>query len=193
LYEHKFILDGSDRGIYRVKQPLKSDSAPTIITREKITIKPFSAAVVEYEGNGAQLPPNLAFFLHRGPGLNSGLRLDPFINKSSDEAVITIAIVNETNKPISLPRYELIGTLEICRVEKENIKTCAKRELSSSGVTFDANLPLNIEESDKIQLTNFLTDRKSIFASSTKELGKTGLVKLAIPLESIRGISRNLS
>jgi hypothetical protein len=90
LYEHKFILDGSDRGIYRVKQPLKSDSAPTIITREKITIKPFSAAVVEYEGNGAQLPPNLAFFLHRGPGLNSGLRLDPFINKSSDEAVITL-------------------------------------------------------------------------------------------------------
>ncbi len=90
MYEHKFILDGSDRGIYRVKQPLKSDSAPTIITREKITIKPFSAAVVEYEGNGAQLPPNLAFFLHRGPGLNSGLRLDPFINKSSDEAVITL-------------------------------------------------------------------------------------------------------
>jgi hypothetical protein len=156
-------------------------------------IKPFSATVVESEGNGAQLPPNLAFCLHRGPGLNSGLRLDLFINKSSDEAAITIAIVNENNKPISLPRYELIGTLEICRVEKENIKTCAKRELSSSGVTFDANLPLNIEESDKIQLTNFLTDRKSIFASSTKELGKTGLVKLAIPLESIRGISRNLS
>ena len=77
-------------------------------------IKPFSATVVESEGNGAQLPPNLAFFLQRGPGLNSGLRLDPFINKNSEEAAITIALVNETNKPISLPRYELIGTLALC-------------------------------------------------------------------------------
>jgi hypothetical protein len=71
----------------------------------------------------------------------------------------------------------------MCRVEKENIKTCAERELSSNAVTFDANLPLNIEESDKIQLTNFLTDRKSIYASSTKELGRTGLVKHHINTE----------
>jgi hypothetical protein len=68
LYEHKFILDGSERRIYRVKQPLKSDSALAIITREKIAIKPFSATVVEYEGNGAQLPPNLAFFSSQRAG-----------------------------------------------------------------------------------------------------------------------------
>ena len=62
LYEHKFVIDGSERRIYRVKKTLKPDSTPTIIAREKITIKPFSATVVESEGNGAQLPPNLAFF-----------------------------------------------------------------------------------------------------------------------------------
>ena len=62
LYEHKFVIDGSERRIYRVKKTLKPDSTPAIIAREKITIKPFSATVVESEGNGAQLPPNLAFF-----------------------------------------------------------------------------------------------------------------------------------
>ncbi|KAI9557201.1 hypothetical protein GHT06_017018 [Daphnia sinensis] len=71
----------------------------TLVAREKITIKPFSATVVESEGNGAKLPPNLA-----------GVRVDPFVNKSSEEATFTIALVNETNKPISLPRYEIIGT-----------------------------------------------------------------------------------
>ncbi|KAI9556064.1 hypothetical protein GHT06_018631 [Daphnia sinensis] len=36
LYEHKFIIDGSERRIYRVKQTLKPDSSPTIVAREKI-------------------------------------------------------------------------------------------------------------------------------------------------------------
>ncbi|KZS06224.1 Uncharacterized protein APZ42_030413 [Daphnia magna] len=65
LYEHKFIIDGSERRIYRVKQTLKPDSSPTIVAREKITIKPFRATVVESEGNGTKLPPNLAFFSQR--------------------------------------------------------------------------------------------------------------------------------
>ncbi len=38
LYEHKFVIDGSERRIYRVKKTLKLDSTPTIIAREKITI-----------------------------------------------------------------------------------------------------------------------------------------------------------
>ncbi len=62
LYEHKFIIDGSERKIYRVKKTTLPDSAPTISAGKKITIKPFSATVIESEGNGAQLPPNLAFF-----------------------------------------------------------------------------------------------------------------------------------
>ncbi|KAK4009713.1 hypothetical protein OUZ56_018859 [Daphnia magna] len=123
FYEHKFIIDGSERRIYRVKQTLKQDSSPTIVAREKITIKPFSATVVESEGNGAKLPPNLAFFFHRGPGLNSGVRVDPFTNKSSEETNFKIALVNETNKPISLPNYEIIGTLGFCRIEKDNINS----------------------------------------------------------------------
>ena len=85
-YEHKFVVGGSERRIYRIKQPLKPDSAPTIITREKITIYPFNGTLVESEGTGAQLPPILAIFLHRGPGLNIGFRIDPFLNKSSEAA-----------------------------------------------------------------------------------------------------------
>ncbi|KAK4021820.1 hypothetical protein OUZ56_003729 [Daphnia magna] len=153
LYEHKFIIDGSERRIYRVKQTLKPDSSPTIVAREKITIKPFSATVVEPEGNGAKLPPNLA-----GPGLNSGKRVDPFINKSSEETLFTIALVNETNKPISLPRYEIIGTLGFCRIEKDNINSCDERELSSSAVDFANNLPPDMSEVDRTSITNFLID-----------------------------------
>ena len=172
LYEHKFVIDGSERRIYRVKKTLKPDSTPTIIAREKITIKPFSATVVESEGNKAQLPPNL-----------SGLRIDPFINKSSEEAAFTIELVNETNKPISLPRYEVIGTLEICRVEKHNVNTCAERELSSSVFNFDSSLPVEMPELDRINMTKVLNDNQAMFASSTGDLGKTGLVKHHINTE----------
>ena len=130
-----------------------------------------------------QLPPNLAFFFHRGPGLNSGLRIDPFINKSSEEAAFTIALVNETNKPISLPRYEVIGTLEICRIEKYNVNSCAERELSSSVFNFDSSLPVEMPELDRINMTKFLNDKQAMFASSTGDLGKTGLVKHHINTE----------
>ncbi len=132
LYEHKFIIDGSERKIYRVKKTTLPDSAPTIMTGKKITIKPFSATVVESEGNGAQLPPNLAFYLNRGPGLNSGLRLDPFISNGDEGAVFSIAVVNETNKPITLPKYELIGTLDFSRVKKEHVNSCTVDEQPAS-------------------------------------------------------------
>ncbi|KAK4045448.1 hypothetical protein OUZ56_033054 [Daphnia magna] len=118
-----------------------------------------------------------------GPGLNSGVRVDPFINKSSEEAVFTIALVNETNKPISLPRYEIIGTLGFCRIEKDNINSCAERELTSSTVDFTNNLPPDMSGVDRTSITMFLIDRKSIFASTTGELGKTGLVKHHINTE----------
>ena len=182
LYEHKFIIDGSERRIYRVKKTLKPDSTPTIMAREKITIKPFSATVVESEGNGAQLPPNLAFYFHRGPGLNSGIRVDPFINKSS-EAVFTIALVNETNHPISLPKYEVIGSFEVQRVEKIQINSCAEHELSPSAIDFNKNLPVDLTKIDRTNIINFLTSRRSMFASTTGELGKTGLVKHHINTE----------
>ena len=183
LYEHKFVIDGSERRIYRVKQNSNQDSSPTIVAREKITIKPYSATVVESEGNGAKLPPNLAFFFHRGPGLNSGLRIDPFVSKDREKAAFTIALVNETNEPISLPRYEMIGTLGFHRVENVTINSCAESELSPSAVDFANNLPPEMSEADKTKLVNFLTNRQSTFASTTGGLGKTGLVKHHINTE----------
>jgi hypothetical protein len=72
LYEHKFIIDGSERKIYRVKKTTLPDSAPTIMAGKKITIKPLSATVVELEGNGAQFPPNLTFYLNRERVIRTG-------------------------------------------------------------------------------------------------------------------------
>ena len=183
LYEHKFIIDGSERKIYRVKKTTLPDSAPTIMTGKKITIKPFSATVVESEGNGAQLPPNLAFYLNQGPGLNSGLRFDPFISLGNEGTVFSIAIVNETNKPITLTKYELIGTLEFSRVEKDSINSCNLNEQPSITLDFKNNLPLEMPEIDRANITTFLDSRKTMFASTAGELGKTGLVKHHINTE----------
>jgi len=186
LYEHKFIIDGSERTIYRVKSDLAPETkTPTIIAGKKITIMPYSATVVESEGNGAQLPPNLALFLKRGPGLNCGLRLDPFINSNtkSNEPVFTKAIVNETSKPITVTKYEVIATIECTRVERVNINSCTEEELSPSTLDFENNLSTDISEVDKSKMINFLERKKEIFATSTGELGKTGLVKHHINTE----------
>ncbi len=83
LYELKFIIDGSEKKIYRVKTTTP-DFLPTIMAEKKITIKPFSATVVELKGGGGQSPPpNLACYLNRGTGLQNGIRLDPFITNST--------------------------------------------------------------------------------------------------------------
>jgi hypothetical protein len=50
----------------KVKKDLAPEAkTPTINAGKKITIMPYSATVVESEGNGAQLPPNLALFLKK--------------------------------------------------------------------------------------------------------------------------------
>jgi hypothetical protein len=182
LYEHKFVIDGSEKRIYRVKTTTP-DFLPTIMTGKKITIKPFSATVVESEGGGGQLPPNLACYLHRGPGLQSGVRLDPFITKSDNGTVFSVAVVNETNKPITLSKYQVIGTLEFSRVEKVNINFCSTAVNSPTTLNFDSNLPLAMPEVDRTLITQFLNKRNDMFASKTGELGKTGLVKHHINTE----------
>jgi hypothetical protein len=139
---------------------------------KKITIKPFSTTVIESEGNGAQLPPNLAFYLNRGPGLNSGLRLNPFINKGDEGAFVSIVIVNETNKPITLPKYELIGTLDFSRVGRQNINSSTDDEEPSVPLDFKNNLPQEMPEIDRENITKFLESRRKMFATKTGELGK---------------------
>lgn len=56
LYEPKLFIDGSEKKIYQVKTTTP-DFLPTHIAGKKITIKHFSANVVELEGGGGQLPP----------------------------------------------------------------------------------------------------------------------------------------
>ncbi|KAI9558485.1 hypothetical protein GHT06_015272 [Daphnia sinensis] len=116
LYEHKFIIDGSKRTIYRVKETKEDTaSAPAIITKNRITIKPFSATVVESDGEGGKLPQNITCYLERGPGLHSGLRVDPFVCSVNDLTVFSVVLINETNEPITVPKFQRKLTLNNSR------------------------------------------------------------------------------
>ncbi|KAK4006465.1 hypothetical protein OUZ56_011619 [Daphnia magna] len=175
------ILDGSERTIYRVKED--TASSPAIITRQRITIMPFSATVVESEGEGGKLPLNITCYLERGPGLHSGLRVDPFVCSVNDLTVISVVLINETNEPITIPKFQVIGRMEFERTEKECINFCGTEEQSSIELDFSENLPPVMAEADRASLIKFLKNKSSMFASKADELGKTGLVKHHINTE----------
>ncbi|XP_045023697.1 uncharacterized protein LOC123468106 [Daphnia magna] len=120
LYEHKFIIDGSERTIYRVKETKEDTaSAPAIITKNRITIKLFSATVVESDGEGGKLPQNITCYLERGPGVHSGLRVDPFVCSVNDLTVFSVVLINETNELITVPKFQVIGRIVFERTKKK--------------------------------------------------------------------------
>ncbi len=67
LYEHKFMFDGRERSIYRVREPDHFHSSPICVTQRKLKISAHSVLVVDSGGGGGELPPNIACFLYHLP------------------------------------------------------------------------------------------------------------------------------
>ena len=65
------------------------------MSREKITIKPFSATVVELEGNWEQLPPNLVFSFYKKLKVLGGDLLQEFtvVQSFSKEGILDIRYI----------------------------------------------------------------------------------------------------
>ncbi|EFX76577.1 hypothetical protein DAPPUDRAFT_106807 [Daphnia pulex] len=58
LYEHKFVIDGFEKQVYRVREPdqFTNRLEPFIMTGGKLTIPPFSACVMESGGMAPNYP-----------------------------------------------------------------------------------------------------------------------------------------
>ncbi|KAK4013268.1 hypothetical protein OUZ56_025502 [Daphnia magna] len=69
LYEHKFMIDGRERRVYRVRESdqLQNDDKPTMMVAVKTKIPPSSACVVESENSDVKLSLDTACFLVKKP------------------------------------------------------------------------------------------------------------------------------
>ncbi|KAK4009663.1 hypothetical protein OUZ56_018809 [Daphnia magna] len=70
LYEHKFMIDGRERRVYRVRESdqLQNDDKPTMMVAVKTKIPPSSACVVESENSDVKLSLDTACFLVKTHG-----------------------------------------------------------------------------------------------------------------------------
>ena len=75
LYEHKFMFDGREQSIYRVRGPDQLHSSPICVTQRKLKIPARSVLVVESGRGGGELPPNIACFFVPSPELPQGIRV----------------------------------------------------------------------------------------------------------------------
>ncbi|KZS20625.1 Uncharacterized protein APZ42_012631 [Daphnia magna] len=90
LYGHKFIFDGSELTIYRMRKPDHPTHEPIMITPPKITIPLYIAQVVESQrGGDEKLPQNVTCSFIPAPELPKGVRLDPFVSKTHEEWIIS--------------------------------------------------------------------------------------------------------
>ena len=70
LYEHKFMFDGRERSIYRVREPDHLPFSPICVAQRKMKISARSVLVVESGGGGGELPPDIACFFVPAPAGN---------------------------------------------------------------------------------------------------------------------------
>ncbi|KAI9565040.1 hypothetical protein GHT06_008785 [Daphnia sinensis] len=83
LYGHKFIFDGSEWTIYRMRKPDQPTYDPVMITQRKITIPPYQAQV--------------------------GVRLEPFVSKRQGNGLFHIVVINETDRQITIPAFRALA------------------------------------------------------------------------------------
>ncbi|KAK4003863.1 hypothetical protein OUZ56_005614 [Daphnia magna] len=179
LYEHKFMIDGHERRVYRVRESdqLQNDDKPTMMVAVKTKIPPSSACVVESNNSDVKLFLDTACFLVKNPRLPAGLRLDPFVSTKRDNGMFRNVIVNETNHTISLSRYTILG--HVVFEPPTLIASCSTKPTTIDPAIFEASLP-DVTETIKGELRKLLLENQSIFAFQTRDLGNTGLVKHVI-------------
>ena len=179
LYEHKFMIDGRERRVYRVRESdqLQSDDRPTMTVAFRVKIPPSSACVVESENSNVKLSLDTACFLVKNPRLPAGLRLEPFVSTKLDNGLFRIVIINETNHTISLPRYTILG--HVAFEPPTHKASCSTTPTVIDPAIFETCLP-DVAENIKSELRSLLLDHQNIFAFQTSDLGNTGLVKHVI-------------
>ncbi|KAK4007315.1 hypothetical protein OUZ56_012475 [Daphnia magna] len=157
LYEQKFMIDGRERRVYRVRESdqLQNDDKPTMMVAVRTKIPPSSSSVVENEIGDVKLSLDTACFLVKNPRLPAGLRLDSFV---STQLYNGVACDFRSAHPIA---------------------SCSTRTTVIGSATFEASLP-DVAENLKRELRSLLLENHNIFAFQTSYLGNTGLVKHVI-------------
>ncbi len=180
LYGHKFMFDGRERTIYRLKEPKQFPHEPVMIVSKKLKIPPFTASVVESERGGGKLPLNVACHFEKAPELPAGLRVDPFVSEMQEEGLFRIVVVNETNKSITLPEMQVLGKVSLTpQVAHTTIASCSTKTAPVDPNIFDPALQ-GVPTEQKDALRSLLIDRSNVFAFKTSDLGSTGLVRHTI-------------
>lgn len=182
LYQHRFMFDGSERSIYRIREADHLPYQPLVVSQEKIKIPAHSAQIVESEGEDGNLPPNVVCMFRSAPELPKGIRVDPLVTKNERKGLFKIVLVNETNRRITLPKFQVIGKISFeVKKNPQTIAACTTTKLVDPAI-FDSVLS-NIPPKGSVLVKDLLTEKNHIFASKTEELGCTGVVKHTINTE----------
>ena len=180
LYEHKFMFDGSERSIYRVREPDHLPFSPICVAQRKMEISTRSVLVVDSGGGGGELPPDKACFFVPAPELPQGIRVDPRLSKERTDGLFKIYLINDSDIKVKLPKFQVLGRISLKKNPCQIVAACT----TSSNNTNDFDpVQSNIPAEGKVAMKNLLDNSHYIFGSKTEELGCTGVVKHKIDTE----------
>lgn len=182
LYQHRFMFDGSERSIYRIREADHLPYQPLVVSQEKLKIPANSAQIVESEGEYGNLPPNVVCMFRSAPELPKGIRVDPLVTGNERKGLFKIVLVNETNCRITLPKFQVIGKISFEEKKTPQAIAACTTTRPVDTATFDSVLS-HVPPDGRDLVKDLLTENNLIFASKTEELGCTGVVKHTINTE----------
>lgn len=182
ITEHQFVLDGRERRVYRIRKKTPGqvdDDAPILTLPAGLYLAPYTAEVCYVqEGNvSKKLPSDMACFVERALELPPGIEVHPFVSSIVDSGNYLIIISNETNRFVSLPKFQVLGTLKFHN-PRASYETVEQRFCSISSISEKTEINYSeIPEQKREEFKQLISDYTDVFAPNSYEIGKTDYIK----------------
>lgn len=122
--------------------------------------------------------PNIASSFVKAPKLPNSLSIDPFLSNNWKDVLFYLVIVNETKESITLPCFQVLGTVKITNQPVSKVASVKERPEPPNDPTLLASIESAITAlQQRNSLQSFFLNNFHIFAFKVSELGCIGLLK----------------
>ena len=196
ILQHKFVLDGRERVIYRVSKEIQNAEAPILTLPVKLMIEPRSYVVcyVNRDTVSQELASGEACFVVPHPHLPEVVNIHPFVSSTTDSGDYLLIISNVSSQPVTLNKFQVLGTVQFCK-EKSGFASTKPQFASVNAISelegYDRSCAhANDLQTDQLKadifmayeepLKGLLMEFSDIFAPNNYEIGRTHLIKHSI-------------
>ena len=147
-----------------------------------LSLAPYTAEVCYVQENDVsrKLPSDVACFVERALELPPGIEVHPFVSTIVDSGEYLIIIANETNRFVTLPKLQVLGTVRFhhprASYETAEEKVCSISALFEKQEKSEIDCA-GIPEENRENFKELIDEYSDIFAPNSYKIGKTDYIK----------------